>query len=59
MWDKKRALYRDKVSTWLACRIGEDNPDGWTPEKIRARAETIADWAVTQRWSLGEALAAL
>ena len=58
-WDIKRALYRSKVPTWLACRIGDDNPDGWTPAKIQKRAADIADWAVTQRWNVDEALAAL
>lgn len=58
-WDTKRALYQKEVPNWLVARIAIDNPDGWTPTKIQNRAQTITDWAVTQRWPLPQILAEL
>jgi hypothetical protein len=55
-WHAKRDLYQKEVPTWLACRIGQENPDGWSPDKIRVRASAIAEWAVNYRWNLDSAL---
>ena len=55
-WPTKCALYRQNVPNWLATRIANENPDGWKPLKIQQRAESIATWAVTERWNLTEAL---
>jgi hypothetical protein len=58
-WNTKRSLYQKNVPTWLACQVGVENPDGWTPANIKARAEKIADWAVNERWNLEHALSSL
>lgn len=58
-WATKTALYNEHVPNWLVARIANQNPDGWTPQKIRQRADEIAEWAVTIRWNLAAHLDAL
>jgi len=58
-WPTKCALYIKNVPNWTVANIARKNPDAWTAEKIRMRAGQIADWAVSQRWSLREALSNL
>jgi hypothetical protein len=58
-WPTKCALYRQHVPNWLVAGIANENPDGWTPPKIQNRATAIAEWAVTERWNLTQALQGL
>jgi len=51
-WPIKCRLYAENVPNWLIADIARENPNGWTPAKIRLRAERIAKWAVTERWNL-------
>lgn len=55
-WATKTGLYTEHVPNWLVAGIAKSNPDGWTPTKINARAAQIAEWAVTRRWPLEDAL---
>jgi hypothetical protein len=55
-WPTKTALYLANVPTWYVSQIARDNPE-WTTDRIKTHASAIADWAVTERWNLPDALA--
>lgn len=50
-WDIKRELYQNEVPNWLISQIARDN-DTWNWDKIKVRADIIANWSIDVRWPL-------
>jgi len=57
-WPTKSQFYLENVPNWTVAKIARDNPE-WTTDRIKSRTKAIADWAVTTRWNLPDALAGL
>ena len=55
-WPTKAAFYKQNVPNWLVAGIAIKSPDAWIPAQIQERAKIVAEWAVSTRWNLTEAL---